>query len=496
MSPTAIALLDHVPALPEALLVVGTCALMVYDLFAPGARRGGSFVFALVLLGACAAATVVALYGAGPHKYYLFHRLFVADVMSHLLKLAAYIALALVLVYSRRYLEDRGLLKGEFLSLLLFALLGMMVMMSANSFLSLYLGLELLSLCLYAMVALQRDSAASVEAAMKYFVLGALASGLLLYGMSMIYGATGTLDIAEVAKQVANRSSDTTERTILVFGIVFLVAGVAFKLGVVPFHMWIPDVYQGAPTAITLVIGSAPKLAAFAMAIRLLVNGLLDLAADWQQMLMLLAVLSMALGNIAAIAQTNVKRMLAYSTIAHMGFMLLGLLSGVVGGNRLNAADAYTAAMFYTVVYVLMSLGAFGMLVHLSARGAECETLEDLKGLNRRSPWRAFIMLLLMFSLAGVPPTVGFYAKLAVIYAAVAAGHIWLAVVAVLLSLVGAYYYLRIVKLMYFDEPLAGAPAVPQERAVLLSANGLALLALGLMPQPLMSLCFAAITSL
>jgi NADH-quinone oxidoreductase subunit N len=374
--------------------------------------------------------------------------------------------------------------------------------MSANSFLTVYLGLELLSLCLYAMVALNRDSAASTEAAMKYFVLGALASGLLLYGMSMIYGATGTLTITEVARHVGPLSKDITQHPFLVFGLVFMVCGIAFKLGVVPFHMWIPDVYHGAPTAVTLVIGTAPKLAAFAMAMRLLVNGLLDLAHDWQQMLVILSVLSMALGNITAIAQTNLKRMLAYSTIAHMGFMLLGLLSGVVGGNWLNAADAYAAAMFYTVVYVLMSVGSFGVLLFLSRKGFECENLDDLKGLNKRSPWYAFVVLVIMFSLAGVPPTVGFYAKLAVLSAAVNAGQIWLAVVAVVFSLVGAYYYLRIVKLMYFDEPkddAAAAPAFDTQSfgaRLLLSANGIALLVLGLLPQGLMSLCFVAIKSL
>ncbi len=496
MSPTLIVLLNHLPALPEVLLLAGTCVLMVLDLFVKSERRTASYAFAYGLLAACALATLYVLSLAGADKFYLFNKLFVADLLSHLLKLVAFGAVACVLAYSRRYLLDRGLLKGEFLTLLLFALLGMMIMISANSLLTLYLGLELLSLCLYALVALNRDSAVSTEAAMKYFVLGALASGLLLYGMSMIYGATGTLNIAEIARHVANLSSSATERTILVFGLVFLVSGLAFKLGVVPFHMWIPDVYQGAPTAITLVIGTAPKLAAFAMAIRLLVNGLIDVAADWQQMLVILSVLSMAVGNITAIAQTNIKRMLAYSTIAHMGFMLLGLLSGVVDGNWLNRDEAYSAALFYTVVYVLMSLGAFGMLVHLSGKGYECERLEDFRGLNRRSPWHAFIMLVLMLSLAGVPPTAGFYAKLSVIYAAVAAGQITLAVVAVLLSLVGAFYYLRVVKLMYFDDPAAEAPGIPEGRAVLLSANGLALLVLGVIPQPLMSLCFAAIKSL
>ena len=419
-------------------------------------------------------------------------------MMSHVLKLCAYAAVAVSLVYSRQYLLDRSLMKGEFLTLLLFALLGMMVLMSANSFLTVYMGLELLSLCLYAMVALNRDSVASTEAAMKYFVLGALASGLLLYGLSMIYGATGTLTIPDVAKAIGSGSAD---KTILVFGLVFAVCGLAFKLGVAPFHMWIPDVYHGAPTAVTLIIGTGPKLAAFAMAMRLLVNGMLDLAGDWQQMLAIMAVLSMAIGNVAAIAQTNLKRMLAYSTISHMGFLLIGLLSGVVGGNWFNAADSYSAAMFYVIVYVLMSLGAFGMLLYLSRAGFECERLDDLKGLNRRSPWFAFVMLVLMFSLAGVPPTAGFFAKYAVLSATVAAGQIWLAVVAVIFSLIGAFYYLRIVKLMYFDEPDPASGNVgpvegPGEMRVLLSINGLALLALGILPQPLLALCVISIKSL
>jgi NADH-quinone oxidoreductase subunit N len=442
-------------------------------------------------------ATLFVWVGTAGKPVYAFNGLFVADVMGHLLKLAATIAVSTALAYSRQYLLERGLLRGEFFTLLLFALLGMMVMMSANSFLSVYLGLELLSLCLYALVALNRDSASSVEAAMKYFVLGALASGLLLYGMSMIYGATGTLSITEVAQQIENlAATSSSARTLLVFGLVFVVAGLAFKLGVAPFHMWIPDVYHGASTAVTLVLGSAPKLAAFAMAMRLLVNGMLGLAADWQQMLAIMAVLSMAIGNLAAIAQSNLKRMLAYSTIAHMGFMLLGLLSGVVGGNWLNAADAYSAAMFYTVVYVVMSLGAFGMLLHLSRAGFDCERLEDMKGLNRRDPWAAFLMLLLMFSLAGVPPTAGFYAKFSVLSAAVQAGQIWLAVTAVVFSLIGAFYYLRIVKLMYFDEPVAATAQGPGPARVLLSANALAVLLLGILPQPLMQLCFFAIKSL
>jgi NADH-quinone oxidoreductase subunit N len=489
--------LNFLVALPEIVLLAGTSALMIVDLYVRDERRRVSYWFAQLILLACALGTLLVLTGTGGKLVYAFNGLFVADVMGHLLKLAAYIAVSVALAYSRQYLLDRGLLRGEFLTLLLFALLGMMVMMSANSFLSLYLGLELLSLCLYALVALNRDSGTSVEAAMKYFVLGALASGLLLYGMSMIYGATGTLSITEVAKQIENlTATSSSARTLLVFGLVFMVSGLAFKLGVVPFHMWIPDVYQGASTAVTLVLGTAPKLAAFAMAMRLLVNGMLGLAADWQQMLAIMAVLSMAVGNLAAIAQTNLKRMLAYSTISHMGFMLLGLLSGVVGGNWLNAADAYSAAMFYTVVYVVMSLGAFGMLLHLSRAGFDCERLEDMKGLNRRDPWAAFLMLLLMFSLAGVPPTAGFYAKFSVLSAAVQAGQIWLAVTAVVFSLIGAFYYLRIVKLMYFDEPVAATAQGPGPARVLLSANALAVLLLGILPQPLMQLCFFAIKSL
>jgi NADH-quinone oxidoreductase subunit N len=489
--------LDFLVALPEIVLLAGASALMIVDLYVRDERRRVSYWFAQLILLACALGTLFVLTGTSGKLVYAFNGLFVADVMGHLLKLAATIAVSAALAYSRQYLLDRGLLRGEFLTLLLFALLGMMVMMSANSFLSLYLGLELLSLCLYAMVALNRDSGPSVEAAMKYFVLGALASGLLLYGMSMIYGATGTLSITEVAKQIENlAATSSSARTLLVFGLVFVVAGLSFKLGVAPFHMWIPDVYQGASTAVTLVLGTAPKLAAFAMAMRLLVNGMLGLAADWQQMLAIMAVLSMAVGNLAAIAQTNLKRMLAYSTISHMGFMLLGLLSGVVGGNWLNAADAYSAAMFYTVVYVLMSLGAFGMLLHLSRAGFECERLEDMKGLNRRDPWAAFLMLLLMFSLAGVPPMAGFYAKFTVLSAAVQAGQIWLAVTAVVFSLIGAFYYLRIVKLMYFDEPVAAAAQGPGPARVLLSANALAVLLIGILPQPLMQLCFFAIKSL
>jgi NADH-quinone oxidoreductase subunit N len=489
--------LDHLPAAPEVILLVGACALMIFDLYVKHEGRAASAVFAQVVLALCALATLWVLDVQADSKFYLFNGLFVADRLSHLLKLVCYLAVSAAVVYSRSYLVDRGMLRGEFMSLLLFSLLGMMVLISAASFLTVFLGLELMTLCLYAMVALNRDSAISTEAAMKYFVLGALSSGLLLYGMSMIYGATGTLAISEVAREVARQAGSSSDHTFLVFGLVFVVAGVAFKLGVVPFHMWIPDVYQGAPTPVTLVIGSGPKVAAFAMAMRLLVNGLPVLAPDWQQMLVLLAILSIALGNIAAIAQSNLKRMLAYSAIAHMGFMLLGLLSGFVQDNWRNALDAYGAAVFYMIVYTAMSVGAFGMLVFLSHAGFECENLEDVRGLNRRHPWYAFLMLLMMFSLAGIPPTAGFYAKLAVFQAAVAAGHVWLAVAAVLLSLVGAFYYLRVVKLMYFDDPVGASTVRTQPVGrVVLSVNGLLLLVVGILPQVVMGWCVAAIERL
>jgi NADH-quinone oxidoreductase subunit N len=453
-------------------------------------------VFAQVLLYLCAAATLFVELGTRSHLT-LFNGLFVVDHFANLLKIVCYLAVSAAIVYSRSYLYERGMLRGEFMSLLLFALLGMMVLISAASFLTVFLGLELMSLCLYAMVALNRDSAIATEAAMKYFVLGALSSGLLLYGMSMVYGATGTLTITEVAREVARQVGSPADRTLLVFGLVFMVAGIAFKLGVVPFHMWIPDVYHGSPTPVTLIIGSGPKVAAFAMAVRLLVNALPALAPDWQQMLALLAILSIALGNITAIAQSNLKRMLAYSAIAHMGFMLLGLLSGFVADNWNSRTDAYSAAIFYMIIYTVMSVGAFGMLVYLSHAGFECENLEDLRGLNRTHPWYALLMLIIMFSLAGIPPTAGFYAKLAVFQVAVAAGHVWLAVAAVLLSLVGAFYYLRVVKLMYFDDPVAAQPVRPQPAGrLVLSANGLFLLVLGIVPQPLMAMCVAAVPPL
>jgi len=364
-------------------------------------------------------------------------------------------------------------------------------MISGSNFLSIYLGLELMSLSLYALVAMRRDSAAATEAAMKYFVLGAMASGFLLYGMSMLYGATGSLDLIEVTRAA---SSGGINPTVLVFGVVFVVAGLAFKLGVVPFHMWVPDVYQGAPTAVTLLLGGAPKLAAFAICFRLLVEALLPLAFDWQQMLTVLAVLSMAIGNITAIAQTNIKRMLAYSTISHMGFMLLGLLAGVVDGNLFSAANAYSSALFYSITYVMTTLGTFGVIMLLARSGFEAENMDDFKGLNQRSPWFAGVMLVLMLSLAGIPPLMGFYAKLSVLQAVLGTGQVWLAVVAVLFSLIGAFYYLRVIKLMYFDEPQDSAQIVAHlDVRVLLSLNGMAVLVLGLWPGLLMNATTTAI---
>ena len=485
---------DLLPAYAEIFLVAMTSVILIADLVIPGRERGVTYALSMLTLLGCAVLTVGTVQATGGVVTYTFSNMFVSDYMGNLLKLLTYFAVAACLVYSRAYMAERDLLKGEFFVLVLFAMLGMMVMISANHFVTLYLGLELLSLCLYALVALNRDSARSTEAAMKYFVLGALASGLLLYGMSMIYGATGSLDISAVAHAL---EGGRPVKTVMVFGLVFVVAGLGFKLGVVPFHMWIPDVYDGAPTAVTLFIGSAPKLAAFAMAIRLLVNGLLALAVDWQQMLLIMSVLSMAVGNLAALAQTNIKRMLAYSTISHMGFLLLGLLSGVVNNNWFNAADAYSASMFYAVVYVLMSLGAFGIVILLSRAGFEADSLSSYKGLNRRSPWFAFVMLLMMFSLAGIPPTAGFYAKLTVLQATIAAGQVWLAVVAVMFSLIGAFYYLRVVKLMYFDDAQDTSPVVVQlDMGVLLSANGLAVLLLGILPGPLMQLCFYSIKTL
>ncbi len=476
------ALDSFAPAMPEIFLTAMICLVLLVDLFLTDEQRGISL--GLAIAGLLATAGLLLDQDARTAQF-AFNGMYVADGMSNVLKLFICVAVAMVLIYSRAYVKERELYRGEFFVLAMFAALGMMVMASGAHMLSLYLGLELLSLSLYSMIAMQRDSAKATEAAMKYFVLGALASGMLLYGMSMIYGATGSLHLAEIARKIGEGQAHST---LLVFGLVFIVAGLGFKLGAVPFHMWVPDVYQGAPTSITLMIGSAPKLAAFAFVMRLLVEalGAKSLAVEWQSMLIILAVLSMAIGNITAIAQTNLKRMLAYSTISHMGFLLLGVLS--------DSNEGFGASMFYVVVYTLTALGGFGMILLLSRKGFEAENLEDFKGLNRRDPWYAFLMLLIMFSMAGVPPTVGFYAKLSVLQAVVDAGMIKLAVVAVLLSLIGAFYYLRLIKIMYFEEPVDGAAIVAGADArFLISANGLAILVLGIVPGALMALCQHAV---
>ena len=470
------------PAYTELFLLVMVCVILIADLFISDDNRIATYLMTQAALAGCIIITY-ATWRIEPA--YTFSGMYVDDVMSDVLKVLIFGGVMVVLAYSRAYMAARGLFRGEFFVLVLFATLGMMIMISANHLLTLYLGLELLTLSLYAMIALQRDSVVATEAAMKYFVLGALASGMLLYGMSMLYGATGTLEITRLGELAFEGGA---RDVVLVFGLVFIVAGLGFKLGAVPFHMWVPDVYHGAPTAVTLFIGSVPKLAAFAFIMRLLVQGLgaEQLLVEWRQMLILMVVLSLAIGNITAIAQTNLKRMLAYSTISHMGFLLLGVLSGDLNG--------YGSAMFYVVVYMLMNLGAFGMILMLSRAGFEAENLDDFKGLNQRKPWYAFLMMLIMFSMAGVPPTVGFYAKLSVLQAVVNAGYVWLAVVAVVFSLIGAFYYLRLVKLMYFDAPQDSTPIEPQgDVRLLLSANGLAMLVFGIMPQPLMALCLFAI---
>ncbi|MEJ1297120.1 MAG: NADH-quinone oxidoreductase subunit NuoN [Candidatus Sedimenticola sp. (ex Thyasira tokunagai)] len=468
-----------IPVLPEIFILTAACVVLVVDLFLKEEQRIVSYGMAQVSL---LLAVGITLLTAGDGAQIVFDGNVVRDAMSDVLKIAIYIVSAAGFLYAKDYLIDRDLFKGEFYVLGLFAVLGMMVMVSANTFLTVYLGLELLALSLYALVAFNRDSTDGSEAAMKYFVLGALASGMLLYGISMIYGATGSIEFQAVAQGLGNAD---VNKTVLVFGLVFVVIGLAFKLGAVPFHMWVPDVYHGAPTAVTIFIGSAPKIAAFALAMRMLVDGLGSLHADWQGMLIILAILSMGVGNVLAIAQGNIKRMLAYSTISHVGFILLGILVGSTSG--------YAAAMFYSIVYALMALGGFGIVMLLSRRGFEADNLNDYKGLNERSPWFAGMMLLVMFSMAGVPPTVGFFAKLVVLEALVSSGLTWLALVGVFFSIIGAFYYLRIIKLMYFDKPEDETPlSASLDTRVVLSLNGLSMLVLGLFPAGLLSVCAAA----
>jgi len=468
-----------IPILPEIAILVLACTVLVVDLYLKEEQKGINHV--LTIVGLLIAIGVTGLVGGGERQV-VFDGSYVRDAMSDVLKILIFIVSLFAFVYVKDYLRDRNLWAGEYYVLGLFAVLGMSIMVSANNLLVVYLGLELLALCLYAMVAFDRDSTTGAEAAMKYFVLGALGSGMLLYGMSMIYGATGSIELAAVAQAATEQG---TQNQVLVFGLVFLVIGIGFKFGAVPFHMWVPDVYQGAPTPVALFLSSAPKIAAFALAIRLLVDGLGGLHPNWQGMLIILALLSMGLGNLIAIAQTNLKRMLAYSTISHVGFIFLGLLAG--------SEQGYAAAMFYAIVYAVMAAGAFGLLLILSRQGFDAENLDDIKGLNHRDSWYAAMMALIMFSMAGVPPTVGFMAKLLVLESIVRVDLWWLALISVFFSIIGAFYYLRIIKLMYFDEPVTQEPltAGPGAR-VALSVNGLAMLVLGIFPASLLSVCQGA----
>jgi NADH-quinone oxidoreductase subunit N len=482
MTPMSFQAIDLFTSLPELVVLLTACAVLVVDLYLPAARKDLNQLIAFGGLVLALAAVGVVGTSLGPEATLAFGGAFVRDPMSDLLKGAVLVVTLLAFAYSARYLRERNLWVGEFHVLVMFALLGILVMISANGFLTLYLGLELLALCLYALVAFDRDSATGAEAAMKYFVLGALGSGMLLYGISMIYGATGQLGFAAVSQAVAAAGM---EDRILVFGLVFVIIGIAFKFGAVPFHMWMPDVYQGAPAPVALFLSSAPKVAAFAMAVRVLVDALMGLGSDWSEILIILSVLSMGVGNVVAIAQRNIKRMLAYSTISHVGFIFLGLLAGT--------QDGFAAAMFYAVVYALMAAGAFGVLVMISHQGFEAENLDDLKGLGDRDPWLAAMMTMVMFSMAGVPPLVGFMAKLLVLQAVIDIGMVWLAILAVVFSIVGAFYYLRVVKMIYFDEPISDAPVDGSRDArIAVSINGLSMLVLGMFPAALLSLCEGA----
>ncbi len=473
---------DLLPVLPEMVMLGMTCLVLVVDLYLPQEKRGFTLLLSIVtLLLAMFAVAAVAPTGSISS----FGGSFILDQLAVVLKIAVCGITILVFVYSRDYLSDHNIYKGEYYVLGLFATLGMMIMISAHSFLLIYLGLELLALSLYAMIAFNRKSVIASEAAMKYFVLGAMASGLLLYGISIFYGITGTLNIPEVSAAVNLQISQNP--VALGFALTFIIVGLAFKLGAVPFHMWLPDIYQGSPTSVTLFIATAPKIAGFAMAIRLLVDGLSGLQYDWSQMLIVLAVASIGLGNIVAIAQVNFKRMLAYSTIAHVGFIMLGILAGTANG--------FASAMFYTLTYAITTSVAFGVLILLNRKGFEAENISDLSGLNDQSPWYAALLAIAMFSMAGLPPTVGFYAKLSVLQAVIRVDILWLAVVAVLFSVIGLFYYLRIIKVMYFEEPLQEQTITikePLDVKVLLSANGLSLIALGVFPSTLMAYCILA----
>ncbi len=468
---------DFMPAMPEIFLLSMVCVIMIIDLFLKDESRGATYILSLITLMSSA----LLCFATFPEQSIsTFNGSFILDPMASILKMAICIIVIAVFIYAKDYLKDRNIYKGEYFTLGLFGVLGMMVMVSAGNFLTVYLGLELLSLSMYAMIAMQRDSIVASEAAMKYFILGAIASGMLLYGMSMVYGVTGSLDLASIKSAVSG-----ADRVVMSFGLVFIILGIAFKLGAVPFHMWMPDVYHGSPTSVTLYIASAPKIAAFAMMYRLLVDGLVGMQADWQMILIILSILSMVFGNVVAIAQTNIKRMLAYSTISHVGFILMGVIAGTQAG--------YGASMFYAIVYAIMSVAGFGMIVLLSRAGFEAENIEDFKGLNQKSPWFAFIMMAIMLSMAGVPPFLGFWAKIAVLQEAVNSGFLGLAIVGVLASVVGAFYYLRVIKAVYFDKPIDNTPIqASMDIRLTLSVNGMAILALGLYPTALITLCVSA----
>jgi len=465
------------PVTPEICLVVAICAILLIDVFAGDKRAGLTSTLTLIALAVSAALTV--RYGQVTERVVLLDGMYVADELAFVLKLAAFLVVAVALLYSRAYLLNRNILRGEYYVLALTALLGIFVLVSANSLLTVYLGVELLALSVYAMVAFDRDSGVAAESAMKYFVLGAIASGALLYGMSLIYGLTGTLDLGQIAVRL---NSPTSLGVIM--GLVFIVVAVAFKLGAVPFHMWLPDVYEGAPTSVTLFIGTVPKIAYFALALRLLAQGLAGLTGEWTPMLSALAVLTLVVGNVVALVQTNLKRMLAYSTIANVGFIVLGFVAGT--------ADGYAAALYYTLVYVLVALGSFGVILLASRKGFEADKLDDYKGLHQRDPLLAFAMMLFMFSTAGVPPLVGFWAKLRIFQALWETHHLWLVIIAAAMSVVGAYYYLRVIKLMYFDDPEAQIPPAVRSTTgvrLALGLNAAAVLVLGVLPASLLNLC-------
>jgi NADH-quinone oxidoreductase subunit N len=468
---------DLIAAAPEIFLLAAICVVLLVDVYLRDDQRNVTYVLSMLALIGTAGTT--AYYGVNA-EVIAFSGSFVTDPAAGVLKMMAYVIVGVTFLYSREYLQTNGLLKGEFFLLGLFGLLGIMVMVSAHSLLTLYLGLEVLALSQYTLVAFNRDSAVSAESAMKYFVLGAIASGTLLYGISLLYGITGTLQLDALSQHFASPDGITVPALL---GLAFVVVGIAFKFGAVPFHMWLPDVYQGAPTPVTLYIGSAPKIASFALAWRVLVEGLGPMhAGGWQDMLIALSVLSLLIGNVVAIAQSNLKRMLAYSTISHVGFILMGFIAGTEEGVQ--------AAMFYTFAYVLMAAAGFGMIILLSRRGFEADRIEDFKGLNARSPWFAFVMLMIMFSMAGVPPFIGFYSKLVVLGAVLDVGLVWLAAAGVLFAVIGAFYYLRVVWFMYFAEPEDHTPlTAAADMRIAISANGIGLLALGIFPGLLLDLC-------